>query len=138
LQDDPGLREGFDEHACAGVKVFAFAGGQHNVLAAFIERDPDFACVARNPAPPLKIHALCPSFRKFEGAMIGSWPERDLLVLDARKCASNFSHPASCRTLSPGWAWRSVVAGKLRLLELGNEAIAAAVTKRTHRSLLAK
>ena len=137
FQQDPGFREGFDEHERAGAKVFAFARGQHNVLAASIESDPDFAGAAGNPAPTREINALCPSFRELMKAGIGSWPERDLLVLRAYERAGNFPHPPSSLALSPGRPGRAMIE-QWRFIQLGNEAIAAAVTKRTGRSLLAK
>jgi hypothetical protein len=70
-------------------------------------------------------------------AGIGSRPEPDLLVLRAYERASNFLHPPSSLTLSPGRPGRPMVE-QSRFVQLGNEAIAAAVTKRTGRSLLAK
>jgi hypothetical protein len=137
FQQDPGFREGFDEHARAGAKVFAFARGQHNVLAASIESDPDFAGAAGNSASAREINALRPSFRELMKAGIDSWPDRDLLVLRAYERANNFPHPPSSLTLSSGRPGRPMVE-QSRFIQPGAEAIAAAVTKRTGRSLLAK
>ena len=87
--------------------------------------------------PTREINALCPSFRELMKAGIGSWPERDLLVLRAYERAGNFPHPTSSLALKPGRPARAMIE-QWRSIQLGNEAIAAAVTKRTGRSLLAK
>ena len=65
-------------------------------------------------------------------AVIGSWAGPGLCVRLTHKCASNSSHPPYTLTLHHGRAWRPVVAGKSRLIGLGNEVIAAAVAKRAH------
>jgi hypothetical protein len=62
VQRDPRSHESFDKEACSRLKIPAFRGGQHNILAAFIQRDPDFASTARNPSTIFQIHPFRPPF----------------------------------------------------------------------------
>jgi hypothetical protein len=41
--------ESLDEKACSWSEVPTFGGGEHNILTAFIQGDPDFASTAQNP-----------------------------------------------------------------------------------------
>jgi hypothetical protein len=56
FQRDPRSHESLDEEACSRPKVPAFGGSEYNILAAFIQRNPDFAPTAQNPSAIFQIH----------------------------------------------------------------------------------
>jgi hypothetical protein len=107
FQRDPRSHESLDEEACSRPKVPAFRGGQHNILAAFIQRDPDFASTARNPSATFQMHAFRRPFREL---VIGKRLEPIPVFSPTEKCTSNFTYPPSDKTLHEGGWWRPMIA----------------------------